>query len=357
MKRIFTILCLSLFATVTYAQKAYHDAAMFDISNGKVKYIEYTADKSRITFSEDGRIIKKESPYLSIYSKYEIKRDKDGYPVTLTTEFDKTKFEYDSSKRISKRTVISGGQTVVFSYNYEKLPNVTITRIESEAGQPKKTDEVFDMNEFDAFGNWIQKGKKGTLKTEQKVSTDIYFFDTAHHGQTTSVEYVDKYDGQTKENRIIAYASDKSYKRSDSPNEVKLEEAIKDFFFFNVGDRFKDVAKHIKKNKVEHTMKKGYYGRREIIIPNSDKLFYGNPITSMCYNYFKGSLSENGDYSFVIELADPSDSEDFLKFLAGEMGVNIFKGKENALRISLLSNDKMNILTTKDQGLLVIWER
>lgn len=108
MKKIFFAMCFLCFFSVAIAQHKYHDAAMFNVHNGNVKCIEY--ETGTINFSEDGKLIKDESPYLSLYTKFDIIRDENGYPIELITNFDNTKFEYDNEGRISKRTISSNNK-------------------------------------------------------------------------------------------------------------------------------------------------------------------------------------------------------------------------------------------------------
>ena len=131
MKRLFLLLGLTILYSTAVAQQKYHDAAMFNAPNGNVKYIEY--EDGRVCFAEDGSLVKDESSYLELFSKYEIKRNAEGYPISVTTEYDKTTYEYDEKHRIIKRT-ITGSTKMIISYDYSSLPNVKISLLEQKQG-------------------------------------------------------------------------------------------------------------------------------------------------------------------------------------------------------------------------------
>ncbi len=352
-KLLFTIYFLCL-CSVVVAQHKYHDAAMFNAPNEKVKSIKYAT--GMINFSEEGKLIKDESSYLKMYSKYDILRDSNGYPIELITDFDTTKFVYDDEKRISKRIVSAGNSTVIFAYEYFGS-DVTITRVESVAGQPKNTVTKYDMNEFDVFGNWVQKGIKGTKRTEATVKTDYTLGNATNQyavNTWTTTEYKDYYEGQEKEIRKITYGYDGVYTRGDSTDEISIVSAVKDYFFLGVGDSFKEVEKYIKKNKVECEQEIDSYGYHLLTIPKSDKLYYGNPIINMLFSHTGRSGKIYGEYSFIIELKDLSQKDDFLKFIADTLDVDITKGRkglEVCLRID--SDSKVIISTRAENGLLV----
>ncbi len=338
MKRLFSILVLMALCGTASAQQKYHDAAIFNAPNGNVKYIEY--DDGRICFAEDGRLVKEESSYLELFSKYEIKRNAEGYPVSVTTDYDKTEFVYDEKHRISKRT-ITGSTKMIISYDYSAHPSVKISLLEQKAGQPQKTEETYDMNYFDFRGNWVQKGKQGTREKVQEV--DQYYVGTigdGHYEHFVTNSY--KYVGRESEDRRIAYWHNHKFNRTNSANEIDLFYAVKNPFFFGVSDKIKDVEQYIKKNKVVHSVEKGYVGRRYITIAESDKCFYGYPIANMKYDYFKGHSYPLG-YSFTIKIADPHEQQDFLNFLA-----------EQAIKQNLVKSIGSSSMTIEKNGTRVI---
>lgn len=321
MKKLLFAICFLCLSSVVVAQQKYHDAAMFNVHKGKVKSIEYK--DGIIKFSEDGRLIKDGSSYLEMYSKYEIVRNEDGYPIELTTDFDKTRFEYDDEKRISKRIISAGNSTVIFSYEYGWY-NVTITRIESEAGQPKKNATVYDMNDFDFYGNWVQKGIKGTERTQTNVKTDYSLGNGGNQYAvltTTSVDYKSYYEGREEEKRTILYYLNqiRIFERSDSSNEIDLYESINNPFFFGVGNFANDIEKFIKKNNVKHERKEYESGSVKIFIPNSDKVFYGHPIIDMGYEYKESKYwRKNPDYRFIIKFDNIVERDAFMEFLIAD---------------------------------------
>lgn len=326
------------------AQQKYHDSAIFNAPNGNVKYIEY--ENGRVCFTEDGRLIKKESSYLELFSKYEIKRDAEGYPISVTTEYDQTTYEYDEKHRIIKRTII-GPTKMIFSYDYSSLPNVKISLLEQRAGQPQKTDELFDMNGFDFRGNWTQKGKQGTREKVQNV--DQYYVGTVgdgHYQQFVTNSY--KYVGRESESRRIAYWHNHKFNKSDSANEIDLFYAVENPFFFGVGEKIKPVLQYIKKNKIAHSFKKGYVGRREITIAESDKCFYGYAIVNMKYDYFSRHTYPLG-YSFTIKIDDTHEQDDFFNFLAEQaIKQNLVKNMGSSSMI--IEKDGTRVTITQDVG-------
>lgn len=319
MKRFFLILGLSVLCNAVSAQQKYHDAAMFNAPYGNVKCLEYESGK--IIFCKDGSLNKEESTYLQFFSKYEIKRDEEGYPISLTTEYDTSTYEYDDTRRVSKRTIMANGSKLVFSYYFSYSTDVTVTLEEYKAGYPQKTTVLYDMNEFDFRGNWMQKGKKGerieeqTLKREQlgTVGDCSYFLEL-----DTKVRYI----GQEKEARKISYWADTFYtfKRSDSPKEINLYSAASRPFFFPVDREAKEIEKYIKKNKIEHSRKN--YGALDsyvqITIPVSDRVFFGYPITNMIFQYIAKYPKKWGKYKFTIKIEDKAEREAFVDFLIAE---------------------------------------
>lgn len=312
MKKIFFAMCFLCLFSVAIAQHKYHDAAMFNVHNGNVKCIEY--ETGTINFSEDGKLIKDESSYLSLYTKFDIIRDENGYPIELITNFDNTKFEYDNEGRVSKRTISSNNKITILAYAYGIL-DVTITRTELEAGQPKKSETRYDMNCYDARGNWIQKGIKGTTVREQDVSVEYVWQGGNSWREHTNVENKYRKEGEFKEIRKISFWLNnvKTFENSDSPNEIDLFASIKNPFFFGVGNEPKEVEKYIKKNGVEH--KRDDYGLKDVAIfmPNSEKMFFGYAIANMCYDYNLRYKKLN--YKFDILIEDKEERESFFDFI------------------------------------------
>ncbi|MBQ3535764.1 MAG: sel1 repeat family protein [Alistipes sp.] len=303
----------------TFMQQIYHDAAMFNVHKGNVKCIKY-GDKT-VNFSEDGKLLKDESSYLKMYSKYDILRGKDGYPIELITDFDKTKFEYDDEKRISKRIISAGNSTIIFAYEYGES-TISITRIESVAGQPKNNVTVYDMNGFDFRGNWIQKGIEGTQRKETNVKTDYTLGNATNQyavNTWTSVDYKYYYEGREQENRVITYWSTNARKftRSNSDKELNLFNSVYHAFFFNVGNSAKAVEKYVKQNKIEVTRKETIYGSLEMSIPSSDYVFYGFPIVNMRFQYYKNHKYGNA-FRYIVLIEDEAEREDFMDFLCAD---------------------------------------
>ena len=308
---ILTTLC-----SVTVAQQKYHDAAMFNAPNGNVKYIE--DESGRIFFAEDGSLVKEESTHLSQYSKYDIKRDSDGYPIEVNTDSDKTLIEYTEDKRVSKRTIIIGGEKLIYAYDYKDFPNVSLTRIEFIEDMPKMKEIIYDMNSFDAQGNWVKKGMQG-VKREKQVThvenTNLFVTDPVVRQivWTTTEQY---YEGREAQDRIVSYWYNKEFKRSDSPNEIDIFRAVLNPFFFNEGFSSRGVKKYIKTNKVAHELKENVgWKQMEILIPNSDKVFYGYPIGNMQYRCDKSGDDYFPKYRFFIYINDIAERDGFFEYI------------------------------------------
>ena len=324
MKRFSLILLAFILCCVVVAQQKYHDAAIFNAPYGNVKFIDY--DEGRIVFAKDGSLVKKESTYLEMFSKYIIKRNPEGYPILVITEFDKSEYEYDAQHRISKRTIIVNGSKIIYTYDYSKYPNVTITLLEYKGGKPKKSEVEYDMNGFDFRGNWIQKGKEGECIEEQRLSKS-YASATSVTPYSINLETEYKYIGQEKEVRKISYWRDQTFtfKRTDSSLETNLYYGVRHPFFFGVGKEAKDIEKYIKKNKVEHIRQKEL-STVEITIPNSGRVFYGYPIVNMKCRYISKKYSVN--YKFTIKIDDKAEREAFAEFLMEE-GIKYVTLKES----------------------------
>lgn len=312
MKKTFVLLLFLYLCSAVFSQQKYHDAAMFNAPFSDVKSIQYKGGV--VCFNQDGSLDKKNSNYLEHYSKYEIVRDKNGYPTMLTTDFDKTKFEYDVQHRVIKKTVTGGGN-IVITYKYEK-PNVIVSRIVVEAGQPQKTETVYDMNEYDSRGNWTQKGLAGHLVKKQDVSqTHIGTF-ISGYDKTNVIEY-EEIEGRTSENRIIRYWTGLTFKRSDSPNEISILEAMEDPFFLNINSySIKLLESNLK--KINHTVTKGYYGKRYISVDETNKVFYKYPVKAWCQYWKSGGFKNITQYKLTIVINDTSEREDFFNFIIDE---------------------------------------
>lgn len=316
MKRLFLLLGLTILCSTAVAQQKYHDAAMFNAPKGNVKYIEY--EDGRIFFAEDGSLVKEESSYLSQYSAYNIKRDNDGYPIEVTTDSDKTLIEYTEDKRVRKRTIIIGGEKLIYAYDYKEFPKVTMTRFEFIDDIPKTKETIYDMNEFDAQGNWVKKGIEG-IKREKQVThvenANLLVTDpVVRQIVWTSTERY--YEGREEQNRIVSYRYNKEFKRSDSPNEINIFYSVVHPFFFNAGWSSKGIKKHIKANKIEHELKENVGWKEiEILIPESDKVFFGYPIGNMQYRCDKSGDDYYPDYRFIIYIDSIAERDGFFEYI------------------------------------------
>lgn len=320
MKRIL-IVAITLMTSVMAFAQAFHDAALFNAPFDRVKYIDY-AD-GRICFTENGGIDKPNSTYLALYDTYKIERDADGYPTSVTTDFDKTTIEYDANRRIKKRTV-KGNGTVVLTYEYFPTA-VKETRVTVEGGQPKKQETVYDRCEFDNRGNWIKKGINGTAHEDAHVEYEHYGT-IGTGGIRENVTTTTYYEGRSNENRFIAYWSEYNFKKSDSPKEVSFIDALKHPFFLNVnlGVEPKELEKELKKSKLPYRIEKGYVKHRDAFMDKCDRLCYGYPLIDLHAEYFRDHYSIS-DYSVTIAIPDKREAEDLFVFIMDELkkqGIN-----------------------------------
>lgn len=308
MKKIFLAL-LFINSLYCYSQK-FHDARIFNAPNGNVKSIEY--EDGILLFSEDGRLIKDGSTYISFYSKYKITHNAQGFPVSLETDFENISFEYDTLGRIIKRTV-KGSKNNITLYDYKEDGSVEITDVDLSNGQPKKTGNIYDMNEYDWNGNWIQKGKKGKIEKTQDVYQERIGLIVSGHYETYVING-EKVVGREAENRKIRYYNLPTFKILDSPNEVSIYEAIEDPLFLGAGTDKKKFSEKLKENDIDIT--KGYYGHRSATLKKSNKTFYGFPISNMLTSYFKDKdFKDLSQYRFLVEIPQPDIRDEFFEFL------------------------------------------
>lgn len=339
MKRVFFIFIMTILCSTAVAQQRYHDAAMFNAPNGNVKYIEY--EDGRIFFAEDGSLVKEESSYFSQYSAYDITRDNDGYPIEVTTDSDKTLIEYTEDKRVRKRTIIIGGEKLIYAYDYKEFPKVTMTRIEYIDDIPKTKETIYDMNEFDAQGNWIKKGIQGIKREKQVTHVEnlnlLHTDPIAKQYVWTSTERY--YEGREEQNRIVSYRYNKEFKRSDSPNEINIFYSVVHPFFFNAGWSSKGIKKHIKANKIEHELKENVGWKKiEILIPESDKVFFGYPIGNMQYRCDKSGDDYYPDYRFIIYIDNIAERDGFFEYIVEDAKKHETLKEQTSNKIYLVSS-------------------
>ena len=312
MKKILISAIMLMTSVMTFAQ-VFHDAALFNAPFDRVKCIYY--GDGCVYFTENGKIDKLKSTYLALYDTYKIKRDADGYPISVVTNFDKTTIEYDANKRIKKR-IVKGNGTVIITYEYFSS-QVKETRITSEGGQTKKQEIVYNVCDFDYRGNWIKKGIFGTLHNDTEVENEDIIGSVYSRQIVTTTNY---YVGRTNENRFIAYWSGYNFKKSDSPKEVSLLGALKDPFFIGMGlwVPYKELKKKLKAEKINCSIKKIYYSHN-IYMDTCDRLIYGFPIIDLHAEYYNIKWWGRMNYDITIAIADKAKRDDFFVFLMEEL--------------------------------------
>lgn len=313
MKKLLHFLLLSI-TIPCYAQN-FHDAAIFNAANGNVRYIENT--DGRISFTQNGKIDKANSPYLSGYSIYKIQYDADGYPVMLTTDFDKTKFEYDKTKRITKRTITgSGSMTLQYEYNNDGH-SVKETKTIFEGGKPKKTETIYDVNTFDSKNNWTQRGCTGTAHTDTKVTYEQIGLVTTGYKQenvTTSTYYT----GDLNEQRLICYWGYDRFK-NDAKTDIDFIDAMKHPFllkYVKCSISPKYFEKHLKDIMAKCNYKKGYSKSRDVTMHTSDTTCFGHPLIFHA-DYYR-DFDYINCYDFTIAM-NGNDKDDFFCYLMDEL--------------------------------------
>lgn len=326
MKYLFQSLLFSMTISC-YAQK-YHDAALFNAANGNICYIE-TSD-GRISFTQDGKIDKENSPYLSLYNTYKIQYNDNGYPILLTTDFDKTTFEYDNNNRIIKRT-ITGSTNMNLKYDYDNYHNkVTETKTILEGGKPKIAETIYDVNTFDSRNNWKQRGCTGTAHTDTKVTrTQIGLVVSGYISEHVSTSTY--YSGDSNELRLICYWGYDHFK-NDANSDIDFIEALKNPFLLKntkCDIQPKDLEKNLKDSKLNYDYIKGSLKKRDIIMKTSDTTCFGYPLIFHA-DYFRDMKSIKYDFTIVM---DGKDKDDFFCYL-----LDLLKGKNLEHKLILTRN-------------------
>ena len=301
-----------------YAQK-FHDAALFNAANGNIRYIE-TLD-GRISFTKDGKIDKANSPYLSTYNTYNVQYNTKGYPIQLTTDFDKTKFEYDDNNRIKKR-VITGSTNMTLTYDYDNnLNKVKETKVVLEGGRPQKAETIYDVNTFDSRNNWIQRGVSGNAHTDTHVeTTQIGLAVSGYKSQhvSTSTYYTD----DSNELRLICYWGYDRFK-NDANTDIDFIDAIKYPFLIKYARcnvKPKNLEKHLKYSKLKYEYKKGYSKSRDVTMSPSDTTCFGYPLIFHAGYYRDFDYLNEYDVTIVM---DNKDKDDFFCYM-----LDVLKSKD-----------------------------
>lgn len=302
------LLLLSLVCIPAIAQR-YHDAALFNAPNGKVKYIEYNT--GRICFDEDGKIDFKQSTYLTLYDKFEISYDEQGYPVTLTTNIDEQTIKYDEKHRIRSRQ-FKGESKYMVVYQYFK--NEVLMRQQFiENGKINTVTTRYHQNSFDDRGNWTSKrgrteGNSFVSTTSTSFSFNPWMSGSFGNSQSRNVD-------MDNEDRVIAYWTDNHFAKTDSPNELSLTDEDQLYPFF-IPDLKKYTPAEIKKS----LRKKGIEFKDEknkLVSKNSDKLLYGIPVAYM--ESIKNGSKAVLDFKFRLDFSNKEQRGDFVVFLIEEL--------------------------------------
>ena len=302
------LLLLSLVCIPAIAQR-YHDAALFNAPNGKVKYIEYNT--GRICFDEDGKIDFKQSTYLTLYDKFEISYDEQGYPVTLTTNIDEQTIKYDEKHRISSRQ-FKGESKYMVVYQYFK--NEVLMRQQFiENGKINTVTTRYYQNSFDDRANWTSKrgkteGNSSINTTSTNFSFNPWVSGSFGNASSTKVDY-------DNEDRVIAYWTDNHFVKTDSPNELSLTDE-NDLLPFFLPDLKKYTPSEIKKSLREKGIEfkdEKYYLKAK----NSDKLLYGVPVAYM--ESIKDGSRAVRNFLFRMDFSNKEQRGDFVVFLIEEL--------------------------------------
>lgn len=302
------LLLLSLVCIPAIAQR-YHDAALFNAPNGKVKYIEYNT--GRICFDQDGKIDLKQSTYLSLYDKFEISYDEQGYPVTLTTNVDEQTIKYDEKHRISSRQ-FKGETKYTIVYQYYQY-QVIMRQQFLENGRLNTVTTKYHQISFDDRDNWTSKRGKTEGNTFVNTTSTNFSFNPWVSGSfgSSSSRQVD----MDNEDRVIAYYTDNRFAKTDSPDELSLTDE-NDLLPFFLPDLKKYTPSEIKKSLRENGIefKEGKY---YLVAKNSDKLLYGVPITYM--ESTKDGSRAVRNFAFRMDFSSKEQRGDFVVFLIEEL--------------------------------------
>ena len=309
MMRHHILLLLSLVCIPVIAQH-YHDAALFNAPNGNVKYIEYNT--GRICFDKDGKIDFKQSTYLTLYDKFEISYDEQGYPVTLTTNVDEQTIKYDEKHRISSRQFKGENKyTVVYQYYQSQ---VIMRQQFLENGRLNTITTKYHQVTFDDRDNWTSK--RGKTEGNTFVNTTSTSFSFNHWGTGSFGSASSRQVDMDNEDRVIAYYTDNHFTKTDSPDELSLTDE-NDLFPFFLPDLKKYTPSEIKKSMRENgieceDIKKGW-----LVANNSDKFLYGVPV---CYmESIKNGSKEVRNFKFRMDFSNKEQRGDFVVFLIEEL--------------------------------------
>lgn len=334
---LMTVALLAGFAGQTYAQndnilvtnQKYHDAAMFNAPNGNPRYIDDFSD-GRVAFTKDGMVDKANSSLLSIYKKYDIKRNDAGYPILLTTDYTEEKMEYDSLGHIKTRIVkgTDKSYTVRYGRHAESIETVVNGRVES-------TSKSFDDIKRDYMGNWKSLGTKGVKIPETHV---FRTYATAGDvvGRVDRETVYNTYGGGTSDYRTITYWPHFTdmFKHSDSPNEFDIKDIMQNPFFIDgiydyktAKQKLKEAGINFREGKLSKVIRRDYFAQHsKYIIVRSSKTFYGLPVRlSFCKD------SHGCDYRVDVLCKGPKQQKELMRFLAEELS-------EDTLNFKLLGS-------------------
>lgn len=295
----------------------YHDAALFNAPFGNVKCIDY--QNGRICFNRNGTIDKANSTYLSLFSKYDITHDIDGWPVSVTTNVDHTKVVYYVDHRLKLKSV-EGGAVSNTSYEYDDEKGcVTVSQMSSSGNQTKNVKKKYDVITYDYNGNWTSKGIKGNVYNEYYVLMSLDHYQSYDNW----LEFTDsKEDFNLKlcrdnEDRIITYWDDASFEKTNSPKELSLQDILCPFFLGNKNLAYKDIEKQLKINEIAYSKYKDIYNY--IVVAESNRLLYGKPIKKVSTSdKMLLSKKEPHNFWFYVVLSSKKESNDFIAFFVNQ---------------------------------------
>lgn len=307
--------CISIFA------QKFHDAALFNAPNGNVKYIEY--NEGRVVFKENGQIDKENSTYLSFYKKYLINYDKEKYPISLITDVDETKIEYDNQRRISKRTVKGGSNYIV---EYEYGDNTIIeTKIVLENGHPQKSNITYNIITYDDRNNLTSRGIIGSSHTSTSVDYNrigvgnTSYLQPEFHQTTIS-------EGHVENDRVIGYYSDNVFESGKVDTDVTFEESLHPFCVDCYYPKY--MKSRLESKKVSFRTGKFVFNYISVVNPN--QTLYGRPIVNMTAKY--SAKDYFSDYRFWITFDNAEQRNDFMVFLIEQLEEKGVKFKRKDLK-------------------------
>lgn len=266
----------------------YHDAAMFLAPRGKVKSIDY-GTKGVVYFFPNGKINISKSTYLNKYKTCLFTRNSKGFPISMKTDSSLIEYTYDEEGDLHSRHVVNADKTESTEiFNYIGGFNKEMTY--NYHGKSGHTTTNCDFTKFDYKNNLIAYGSKGTSHQE----TDVWR-DYATAGDVIgTVNYDTRIvtTGNWSEKRSIEYYYDGyDYTKNAKPTDITIDELFRYPFLIKpeVSKKRKEIKKNLKNLNIPYEegdelghIYKGVPSRsKSIIVPVSNKTFFGFPIDKM----------------------------------------------------------------------------